>query len=188
MRDWATIGYDICRIFLGLLFLSSGIGKFYGTSGMMGPGWLFERLAPHGLLGFAQFIATAQIIIGFLLLIRRFTTAGAIMLVPMLLNILVIVLSLQWQGTPVVVSLFLVMNAYLLYHDRAKWLPLLGLDGRRTTTLAWWRDIWPYAVALLLLLGGTWSAYATQSGDKWVMRTGLVVLLGTALVRMYVRR
>ena len=112
--------YHFCRILLGVVFLSSGVGKFYGSSGLIGPGWLFERMATYELLPFAIFIAFAEFVVGYLLLVRRWTTLGAIMLVPMISSILVVVISLGWQGTPYIDTVFLLMNLYLLYYDSDK--------------------------------------------------------------------
>ena len=124
MRRFAVIAI---RIFLGLIFLSSGLGKLtHGlTPGLIGPIWLEERLAPYGLGLWATFVAWSQVVIGALLLSQRFSTLGAVMLVPMLANILVITISLQWRGTPYVNSVLLAMNLFLLWVDRERLKPLV---------------------------------------------------------------
>jgi hypothetical protein len=116
------------QIFLGVVMFTAGSGKLFdghAFPGLIGPVWLVEKLEPHGLALFGRFIAYSQIVIGYLLFNRRSATLGAVMLVPMLLNILVITISLEWRGTPYVVSAFLAMNAWLLWKDRERWLPLL---------------------------------------------------------------
>jgi uncharacterized membrane protein YphA (DoxX/SURF4 family) len=123
------------RIFLGLIFFSSGLAKLtHGlTPGLIGPVWLEERLAQYGLGLWAQFVACSQVLIGALLLSRRFATLGAVMLVPMLANILVVTISLQWRGTPYVNAVLLAMNLFLLWADRARLAPLvLRPEPRRT--------------------------------------------------------
>jgi hypothetical protein len=118
-----------CSIFLGLLFWTAGMSKlFYKNAfiGIMGPQWLIERLAQYDLGLYATFIAYSQVLIGFMLLTLRFRLAGAMMLVPMLANILMITVSLKWQGTPYVVSVFIGMNMWLLWYDRQKLLLFLG--------------------------------------------------------------
>lgn len=60
-----------------------------------------------------------------MLLTRRFATLGALFLAPLLENILVITISLQWRGTPYVVSGFLVMDLALLIYDRSRLWPLI---------------------------------------------------------------
>jgi uncharacterized membrane protein YphA (DoxX/SURF4 family) len=116
------------RVFLGLIFFSAGLAKLtHGlTPGVIGPVWLEERLAAYGLAFWARFVAWSQLGIGALLLSQRFATLGAVMLVPMLTNILVITISLQWPGTPYVNAVLLAMNLFLLWADRARLKPLLG--------------------------------------------------------------
>ena len=126
------LAHTATRLFLGLIFFSSGMAKLThgGFIGIIGPVWLEERLAQYGLGLFAQFVGWSQLLIGLLLLSRRFSLLGAIMLVPMLANIFVITVSLQWRGTPYVNAVLLAMNAFLLwgYRDRLK---LLFLDDDR---------------------------------------------------------
>lgn len=126
------LAHTATRLFLGLIFLSAGMAKLThgGFPGLIGPVWLEERLAQYSLGLFAQFVAWSQLLIGLLLLSRRFSLIGAVMLVPMLANIFVITVSLQWRGTPYVNAVLLAMNAFLLwgYRDRLK---LLFIDDDR---------------------------------------------------------
>ena len=124
MKRFAVIGI---RVFLGLIFFSSGLAKLtHGlTPGLIGPIWLEERLAQYGLSLWAQFVAWSQLLIGALLLSQRFALLGAVMLVPMLVNILVVTISLQWRGTPYVNAVLLAMNLFLLWVDRERLKPLL---------------------------------------------------------------
>ena len=107
------------RIFLGLLFFTSGMGKLtHGHfPGIMGPVWLEDELAKYELGFFARFIAYFQVLIGGMMLVKRFSLIGSILLMPMLINILVVTISLKWRGTPYVVLVFLLMNCYLLITD-----------------------------------------------------------------------
>src|SRR5687768_15588035 len=108
----------LVRIFLGVLFLTAGIGKLVpGFPGLMGPPTLEEALLKYDLALFARFIAFSQIVIGWMLLTQRFATLGAVMLLPMLLNILMVTISQNWVGTPYVVSVFIMQNIYLLLYD-----------------------------------------------------------------------
>jgi len=145
-------------IFLGFIFFSSGLAKLFFEHkfpGLIGPVWLEARLAEYNLGLFARFIAYAQVIIGFLLLTLRYRVLGAIALMPMLLNILVITISLQWQGTPYVIAVFLLLNILLLLTEAPKLLPFIGfrtnyqfpINGTPpgTTIL-----IWLFGLALVL--------------------------------------
>ncbi len=167
---------------LGLVFLTSGLGKFYGSSGLMGPGWLFERLRPYGLEPYAVFIATSQLIVGYLLLVRRFATLGAVMVFPILLNILVIVITLGWPGTPYVVAVFLAMNGYLLAYDFHKLKFLISEDTSLLKTLPIVRRSYTfdglYAVGLFFFLGSAVLHYQTNwAFVHWLKPVGVAYLL-----------
>lgn len=107
------------RFWLGFILLSAGVTKMLQGNfiQLIGPPWLIEVLAKHQLGLFAEFIAISQIIIGFCLLVKRFATLGAVMAIPMFLNILMVTISQDWRGTPYVVGFFLVCNVYLLVWD-----------------------------------------------------------------------
>lgn len=123
------------RLFLGAILFGAGMSKLYAEHafpGIIGPVWLEERLAEYGLAFFARFVAFSQVIAGLLLLTQRFATLGAVISFPLFLNILMITISLEWQGTPYVNAVFLAMNTYLLAFDYHK-LKYLILDGRANT-------------------------------------------------------
>jgi len=176
------IVYTGCRLTLGLIFLTSGLGKFYGDSGLMGPGWLFERLRPYGLEPYGVFIATSQLVVGYLLLVRRFATLGAVMVLPILLNILVIVITLHWQGTPYVVAVFLAMNCYLLAYDFHKLKFLISEDTSPLRSLPIVRQSRQfdalYAVGLFFFLGSAVLHYqANWAFAHWLKPVGTAYLL-----------
>lgn len=113
----------LTRVFLGFILFGAGMSKLYfehAFPGIIGPVWLEERLAEHGLALFARFVAFSQVLAGILLLTQRFATLGAIISFPLFLNILLVTISLEWQGTPYVNAVFLAMNSYLLFIDYHK--------------------------------------------------------------------
>jgi hypothetical protein len=82
-------------------------------------------------------VAYSQVTIGFLLLSKRFATIGAVMLVPLISNILVVTISLGWRGTPYANSFLLFLNLVLLWSDREKLLRLLPpLEANREVAFA----------------------------------------------------
>lgn len=114
------------RWFLGVLFVFSGLAKLIpGFPNTMGPADLERTLAPYHLAVYARFVALSELGIGLMLLVRRFATLGSLFLAPILANILVLTISLQWRGTPYVVSGFLVMDLALLIYDRSRLWPLI---------------------------------------------------------------
>ena len=110
------------RLFLGLIFFTSGMGKLMGGDypGLIGPVRLEEWLAPYNLGLWVRFVAWSQISVGLLLLSQRFATLGAIMLLPMIANILIVTISLEWQGTPYINAFLLGLNLFLLAADYHK--------------------------------------------------------------------
>ncbi|OON67408.1 DoxX family membrane protein [Hymenobacter sp. CRA2] len=167
------------RLLLGALMLGGGLYKLSDNHipGLMGPPMNHAFLAKYGLEIFAQFIGVAQLIIGLLLLTGRFALLGAVLLVPMWLNIIFLTWSQHWVGTPFLVTGFLVLTLGLLLHDypRLKWLLYPPADpvvlrhaplrtGPTSTELLWWLGtgvviggslLYPLSFALML---GTMAA------------------------------
>ena len=110
------------RFWLGLILLSAGVTKmFHGNFiQLIGPPWMEGVLEKYSLGIYSIFVAYSQIVIGFMLLVKRFATLGALTAIPMFINILMITISLHWQGTPYVVTFFLLCNIYLLVWDYHK--------------------------------------------------------------------
>lgn len=118
----------LIRLFLGYVFFSSGICKLtHGNFGqLIGPPWLEEALAKHGLAFFAQVVAVCQVVLGTLLFTQRFSTLGAVMLVPMNISILAVTVSQNWTGTPYVNAVFLALNLALLLYEYKRFQFLLS--------------------------------------------------------------
>jgi uncharacterized membrane protein YphA (DoxX/SURF4 family) len=117
-RFWKFISGSM-RFWLGIILLSAGVTKmFHGHFiQLIGPPWMEGELEKYNLGLYSVFVAYSQIVIGFMLLVKRFATLGAVMAIPMFANILMITISLHWQGTPYVVTFFLLCNTYLLIYD-----------------------------------------------------------------------
>lgn len=117
-------------IFLGLTFFGAGMAKLYAEHqyfGWIGPVWLEEKLEPYGLGLYGRFIAYSQVIIGYLLFTLRYRLLGAIMAMPLIVNILMVTISQNWTGTPYVLVVLLLMNIFLIYKE-GRWLvKLIGL-------------------------------------------------------------
>ncbi|KAA3440517.1 DoxX family membrane protein [Rufibacter hautae] len=109
----------LIRLFLGYVFFSAGICKLtHGNFGqLIGPPWLEQSLAKYGLGLFAQVVACCQVLCGALLFTQRFSTLGAVMLVPMNVSILAVTVSQNWTGTPYVNTVFLLLNLLLLGYE-----------------------------------------------------------------------
>ncbi|RFP63944.1 DoxX family membrane protein [Hymenobacter lapidiphilus] len=174
------------RLLLGALMLGGGLYKLSDNHlpGLMGPPMDHAFLAQHQLELFAQFIGVAQLLIGLLLLTGRFALLGAVLLVPMWLNIIFLTWSQHWTGTPCLVTGFLVLTIGLLLHDfpRLKFLfypPENASELRalplRTAGLGpeslWW-------LALGITLSGALLYPVSLAVMVRVMALGGVLLLG----------
>uniref|UniRef100_UPI0035CBD39B hypothetical protein n=1 Tax=uncultured Nostoc sp. TaxID=340711 RepID=UPI0035CBD39B len=112
------------RYLLGTAFVFASIVKIQGqrfttNSGSGAPineSWhLFETLYQSGL--YWQFIGWGQCLAGFLLMTQLFSTLGAVLFLPIMLNIFVITISYYFAATPIITFLMLLANIYLLIWD-----------------------------------------------------------------------
>lgn len=174
------------RVFLGLIFFTSGMAKIYyqqgsGFPGLIGPVWLEERLVQYGLDVFARFVAYSQVVVGLLLLTQRFATLGAVMLFPIILNIFVVTVSLQWRGTPYVNFVLLSLNAILLAYDFHKLKFLISEDSDSLKTFKIERNypkidgLWLAGIGLILISTFTVKLSAFLSYGLVVL--GLIIVV-----------
>lgn len=75
----------------------------------------FETLFYSGL--YYKFIGWSQLISGFLLMTQKFARVGIILFFPIILNIFVITISYDFQGTEFITGLILLAAVYLLLWD-----------------------------------------------------------------------
>ena len=61
-----------------------------------------------------------QLLVAVLILIPRITTLGALLYLPIIINIFIIVVAMHFTGTPYIVGLMLIANLYLLFWDYNK--------------------------------------------------------------------
>ncbi len=185
------------RLLLGALMLGGGLYKLSDNHlrGLMGPPVDHVFLAEHSLEIFAQFIGVAQLITGLLLLTHRFALLGAVVLVPMWLNIIFLTWSQHWVGTPFLVSGLLVLNLGLLLHDYQRLkllfyppaqpaaLQALPLQtGPALTEALWWLGVGVvvagsllYPVSFLLMKATMLSGLLLLAGAGWRLRKARAV-------------
>ena len=164
------------RLLLGAFMLGGGLYKLSDNHipGLMGPPMNHAFLAEHSLEIFAQFIGVAQLLIGILLLTGRFALLGALMLVPMWLNIIFLTWSQHWPGTPYLVTGFLVLTLGLLLHDypRLKFLLYPPADP----VALQWAPLHTGPVGAELLW---WLGIATIVGGSLLYPLSFRLMLGT---------
>lgn len=108
------------RILLAAGFIPTGLVKLLGRRFTSIPtsdpvGALFEAFYQAGL--YWQFIGASQIVAGALLLIPATATLGALLFVPIIANIFVITVALDFHGTPLVTGPMLLGTLGLLAWD-----------------------------------------------------------------------
>ncbi|MCM0041288.1 MAG: hypothetical protein NBV61_00835 [Algoriphagus sp.] len=72
----------------------------------------FEVLYQTGL--YWQFIGWAQLLAGLLLMTQRFAKLGAVLNLPIILNVFVITISMEFGGTPLITGMMLLANLQLI--------------------------------------------------------------------------
>jgi uncharacterized membrane protein YphA (DoxX/SURF4 family) len=134
------------RIILAVAFIPSGLTKVLGNRFTQLPldnpiGFFFEAFYQTG--GWYRFVGIAQVLAAILLLIPRTSTLGATIFFPIVLNIMIITISVGFNGTWLITSLMFLANLYLICWDYDKFKPLLpfssgerkGFDLRRSLPL-----------------------------------------------------
>ena len=118
----------ISRILLALAFVPTALVKVMGhrfssVAASTPIGFFFEAMYQSGF--YWRFLGVSQLIAGVLLLIPATSTLGAVLFFPIIVNIFVITVSLQFTGTPVITGLMLLASAFLLCWDYHRFAPML---------------------------------------------------------------
>jgi len=120
--------YWIARYGLGLTFIISGIRKLPGVLFTILPvdnpvGAYFHAMHETGF--YWNFIGYFQIVVGVVVFVNRFSALASLLMMPVTVNIFLISIALHMTGTPVITSLMLLGNIYLLLWKYQKFLPLV---------------------------------------------------------------
>jgi hypothetical protein len=130
----------VTRVLLALAFVPSGLVKVLGQRFTALPvttpvGHFFDGFfaAPE----FYRFVGAAQLAAALLLLFPWTAALGAALYLPIIVNIFVITVAVDFRGTQVVSGLMLLANVYLLCWDYDRWKGLLpGNPGARHLAVA----------------------------------------------------
>ncbi|SOD81475.1 hypothetical protein [Spirosoma fluviale] len=179
------------RYLLGGAFVFASIVKIQGQrfttdSGANAPihdAWhFFETLYQSGL--YWQFLGWGQLIAGFLLMTQVFSTLGAMMFFPIIVNIFVITISYYFAGTPVITFLMLLANVYLLVWDwnRLKVVVLPTLSGYVDEVYPLMRKPgWAY-LGLFYAGLSILAKLAIQSFTSLLLMLGVALIVGLAVL------
>jgi uncharacterized membrane protein YphA (DoxX/SURF4 family) len=183
------------RIFLGFIFFTAGMGKL--THGHYFPLTMFPMslshiLAPHGLSLWGEFVAWSQVLIGFLLMSQRFATVGAIMSLPLILNIFVITVSLDFKGTPYLNAFLIGLNLFLLAADYHKLKFLFFDDVAACKPIPLRRAFWQIDLLWLAALALCLAAGAFHESSRFftfsLSFAGIALILACGAWELFLRR
>lgn len=112
-----VILYWAIRAGMGLTFIISGLRKLPGVKFTALPidnpvGQYFNTMYETGF--YWNFIGYFQILIGALIFFNRFVVISSLLMMPIVVNILLVSLALNMKGTPVITTMMLLGNSFLL--------------------------------------------------------------------------
>lgn len=181
------------RYLLGAAFVFASIVKIQGERFTMGSGvdspinhsWhLFETLYQSGI--YWHFIGWGQCLAGLLLMTQLFSTLGAIIYLPIMLNIFVITISYYFAGTPMITLLMLLGNVYLLAWDWSRLKVVVWPAERNFTSINYpmmRRQSWAY-LGLFYFLLTIWVKLSVHSFFTLLAAFGGACVVGL-LVMIY---
>ncbi|MFT5641690.1 MAG: hypothetical protein ACI9A7_001795 [Cyclobacteriaceae bacterium] len=178
------------RYLIGAAFAFSSIVKISGNrftndSGADNPinsAWhFFETLYQSGI--YWKFLGLAQLMAGFLLMTQRFARLGAVVFLPIILNIFIITISYDFRGTPVITGLMLFATLLLLFWEKDQlkifWnqQPVLPKVNALEFHIGWqW-----IGLVLFLFVSSNKAGVKLLGILPWIGITALIVIVGAFL-------
>ncbi|WP_156113401.1 hypothetical protein [Wocania ichthyoenteri] len=110
----------------------------------------FETMYQSGL--YWEFIGIGQLIAGFFLMTQKFSKLGALMNLPIIINIFIITLSYYFAYTPVVTGLMLIANLMLIIWEWNEIKILFNLTPNIDKSIRLEKDCFWQIIGLILFL------------------------------------
>lgn len=173
------------RILLCAGFLPTGLVKVLGRrftnmSTETQIGAFFEALHQTG--GYWKFLGLSQMIASLLLLFPRTAHLGAAVFFPIMLNIFIITISMNFGGTPVITGLMLLAVSYLLIYDWNRFRPMFmtHYNSDLETVPKFRLDHWEFTGFLAFALGmiGAFSGVRVVQIPGYIFLPAIGVLGG----------
>lgn len=128
-----VICYYLLKVGMAVTFIISGLRKMPGVKFTILPienqvGTFFHAMYDTGF--YWNFIGYFQILLGFLLLFRRFGVVVPLLMMPVTINIFLLSIGLNMRGTPFITSCMVLGNIVLLFWHYEHYLPLLKEPGK----------------------------------------------------------
>ncbi|MCL6219962.1 hypothetical protein [Zunongwangia pacifica] len=128
--------------------------RFTSESGELNPinsAWhFFETMYQSGL--YWQFIGITQLIAGFFLMTQKFSKLGALISLPIILNIFIITLSYYFAYTPVITGFMLLANLLLIIWEWNELKILFNLNPNFNENVRLEKDVLWQIVGLILFV------------------------------------
>jgi len=147
----------------------------------------FEVLYQTGL--YWQFIGWAQLLAGFLLMTQRYAKLGALVNFPILLNVFVITISMEFGGTPLITGLMLAANVMLLIWHWGELKSLINLPHQaEPKDQEENKPIWAITGLLLFLFTAGYRVLFDMYNPFFWFGVGFIIGLSAFLIRLVQRK
>lgn len=195
---WITIFVIYLRYLIGGAMVFSSIikikgGRFTTLHGINEPihsaSHLFETLYQSGI--YWRFLGWSQLLAGMILMTQLYSALGAVMMLPITINIFVITISYYFAGTPIITSLLLLANVFLIVWEYEKLIPLFKSGEYQlsyTTTankLIESDKLWAYLGVLLFAITSLYVVFFERRPIEWFLTC---ILLGITGLIIFWRR
>lgn len=156
-KVWLQIFIIYTRYLIGGAFVFASLIKIKGNrftseSGELNPinsAWhFFETMYQSGL--YWKFIGISQLIAGLLLMTQKYSKLGALLNLPIILNIFIITLSYYFAYTPIITGLMLLANLILIIWEWEEIKVLFNLEPNINKSIRIEKDILWQIIGLIL--------------------------------------
>jgi len=184
----------MCRILLAVAFIPTGTVKLMGARfTSLGVdhvvGAFFEAMYQTG--GYWRFLGLSQVLAGVLILIPATTFYGAVLFLPILVNVVVVTIAIEFEGTAQITVSMLLANLWLMAWEWPRWRRVLIADVSRPLTQEWSRleraGWWLGGASVAAFFFAVRGIAPKGAAGAVGMLVGLGVLGGTMVVTAWVR-
>lgn len=118
----------LTRISMGLGFIGSGVRKLPGVKFTALPvdnavGYFFEAMYQTGF--YWNIIGLIQIVLGIAIFFNRAVVISSLLMMPITINIFLVSVALNMQGTPLITSAMVLANLVLLFWNYENYLSII---------------------------------------------------------------
>lgn len=195
-KVWAQIFIIYTRYLIGGAFVFSSLIKIKGNrftsesgaENSIDSAWhFFETMYQSGL--YWKFIGVGQLVAGFLLMTQRYSKLGALVNLPIILNIFVITLSYYFAFTPVITGLMLLANLVLIGWDWNELKILINISPRFDTKLRLEKHkIWQITGLILFAFTFTYRLLITKYDMFFWLIICIVIGITGLIIGLYQNR